>query len=77
MTTEKDIAGNMPPDLPQADDPLLELLLSAPEDDEELDEATLAALREAEADLAAGRILTSRELADSLHQARRTGFEDN
>lgn len=72
MTTGKDIAGATPS---QTDAPLLELLLSAPEDDEELDEATLAALQEAEADLAAGRILTSSELADSLHQTRRTGLE--
>ncbi len=75
MTTGKDIAGSVPSDPSQTDDPLLELLLSAPEDDEDLDEETLAALQEAEADLDAGRILTSSELAHSLHQTRRTGFE--
>ena len=77
MTTGKDITGAMPSDSSQTDDPLLELLLSVPEDDEELDEETLAALEEAEADLEAGRILTSSELADSLHQTRRTGFESD
>ena len=77
MTTGKDIAGNMPSDPPQTDDPLLALLLSAHEDDEDLDEATRAALREGEADLAAGRILTSSELADSLHRTRRTGSESD
>ena len=65
MTTGKDIAGAVPSDPFQADDPLLELLLSAPEDDEDLDEETLAALQEAEADLDAGRIITSSELAHS------------
>lgn len=77
MTTGKEIAGATPHDPSQTDDPLLELLLSAPEDDAELDEETLAVLREAEADLAAGRVLTSSELADQLHQARRTGFESD
>ena len=75
MTTEKDVAGTMPSDPSQTDDPLLALLLSAPEDDEDLDEETLSALQEAEADLDAGRVITSSELAHSLHQARRTGFE--
>ena len=77
MTIGKDIAGAMPSEQPQTDDPLLDLLLSASEDDEDLDEVTQAALQEAEADLEAGRILTSSELADSLHQARRTGFESD
>ena len=77
MTTGKDIAGAMPSNPSQTDDPLLELLLSAPEDDEDLDEETLSALQEAEADLDAGRILTSSELAHSLHQTRRTGFESD
>ena len=77
MTTGKDTAGAMPSDPSQTDDPLLELLLSAPEDDEDLDEETLRALQEAEADLDAGRILTSGELAHNLHQARRTGFESD
>ena len=67
MTIGKDIAGAMPSEPPHTDDPLLDLLLSASEDDEDLDKATQAALQEAEADLEAGRILTSSELADSLH----------
>ena len=75
MTIGKDIAGAMPSEPHQTGDPLLDLLLSAPEDGEDLDEATQAALQEAEADLEAGRILTSSELADRLHQTRRTGFE--
>ena len=77
MTTGKDIAGAAPSDPSQTNDPLLESLLSAPEDDEDLDEETLAALQEAEADLSAGRILTSSELADKLHQTCRTGFESD
>lgn len=64
MTIGQDIPGAMPSEPPQTDDPLLDLLLSASEDDEDLDEATQAALQEAEADLEAGRILTSSELAD-------------
>ena len=76
MTTGKDVAGAMPSDPSQAGDPLLALLLSAPEDDEDLAAETLDALQEAEADLDAGRILTSSELAHSLHQARRAGFEN-
>ena len=77
MTTGKDVAGAMPSDPSQTDDPLLALLLSAPEDDEDLDAETLDALREAEADLDAGRVLTSSELAHNLHQTRRTGFEND
>ena len=76
MTTGKDVAGAMPSDPSQTDDPLLALLLSAPEDDEDLDAETLDALQEAEADLDAGRVLTSSELAHNLHQTRRTGFEN-
>ena len=75
MTTGKDMAGPVPPDPSQTEDPLLELLLSAPEDDEDLDAETLAALQEAEADLGAGRVITSSELAHRLHQTRRTGLE--
>ena len=59
MTIGKDIAGAIPSEPPQTDVPLLDLLLSASEDDEALDEATQAALQEAEADLEAGRVLTS------------------
>ena len=77
MTTGKDVAGAMPSDTSQTDDPLLALLLSAPEDDEDLDAETLDALQEAEADLDAGRIITSSELAHSLHQTRRTRFESD
>ena len=76
MTTGKDVAGAMPSDPSQTDDPLLALLLSAPEDDEDLDARDLDALQEAEADLDAGRVLTSSELAHNLHQTRRTGFEN-